>query len=73
MALIREIIEGETVVKIPVPEKNLVRLTLYMPGINVINGQHAMGQRERSLGMIQDGISGKEPARNAFYTPSPST
>ena len=23
--------------------------------------------------MIQDGISGKEPARNAFYTPSPGT
>jgi hypothetical protein len=41
--------------------------------MNVINGQHAMGQRERALGMIQDGISGKEPARNAFYTPSPGT
>jgi hypothetical protein len=68
-----QIIEGETIVKIPVPEKNLVRLTLYMPGMNVINGQHAMGQRERALGMIQDGISGKEPARNAFYTPSPGT
>ena len=61
-----QIMEGETIVKIPIPEKALYRLTLYMPGINVINGQHAMGQRERALGMTIDGVSGKEPVRGAF-------
>jgi hypothetical protein len=60
-----QIMEGETVVKIPVMQKGIKRMTLYMPGLNVINGLHADGQRERSLGMTLDGVSGKEPVRGA--------
>ncbi len=59
------IMEGETIVKIPVMQKGFKRITLYMPGLNVINGLHGVGQRERSLGMTLDGVSGKEPVRGA--------
>ena len=60
-----QIMDGETVTKIPVMQKGIKRMTLYMPGLNVINGLHGVGQRERSLGMTLDGVSGKEPVRGA--------
>jgi len=60
-----QVMEGEAVVKIPVMQKGLKRMTLYMPGLNVINGLHGDGQRERSLGIMLDGVSGKEPVRGA--------
>ncbi len=44
-------------------QKGFKRMTLYMPGLSVINGLHAVGQRERAMGMMLDGISGKEPVR----------
>jgi len=59
------VMEGETVVKLPVMQKGIKRMTLYMPGLNVINGLHGNGQRERALGMTLDGVSGKEPVRGA--------
>ena len=60
-----QIMDGETVVKIPVMQKGIKRMTLYMPGLNVVNGLHGVGQRERSLGITLDGVSGKEPVRGA--------
>ncbi len=60
-----QIMDGETVVKLPVMQKGIKRMTLYMPGLNVINGLHGNGQRERALGMTLDGVSGKEPVRGA--------
>jgi hypothetical protein len=33
-----------------------------MPNMTNINGQHAVGQRQRAIGYSMDGISGKEPA-----------
>ena len=58
-----QIMDGETVVKLPVMQKGIKRMTLYMPGVNVINGLHGVGQRERSMGVTLDGVSGKEPVR----------
>ncbi|MCC6365402.1 MAG: TonB-dependent receptor [Bryobacterales bacterium] len=60
-----QVMEGSTVIKIPVMQKGIKRMTLYMPGLNVINGLHGDGQRERSLGLTLDGVSGKEPVRGA--------
>ena len=60
-----QIMDGETVVKLPVMQKGIKRMTLYMPGLNVVNGLHGVGQRERSLGITLDGVSGKEPVRGA--------
>ena len=60
-----QIMDGETVVKLPVMQKGIKRMTLYMPGVNVINGLHGVGQRERSMGVTLDGVSGKEPVRGA--------
>ncbi len=56
-----QVLDGETIVKIPVLQKAFYRIYLYMPGMNVINGQHAVGQRQRSLGFTLDGVSAKEP------------
>src|SRR3954462_6557508 len=44
-----QVLEGGTIEKIPVLQKAFYRIYLYMPGMNVINGQHAVGQRQRSL------------------------
>src|SRR5262249_52783494 len=60
-----QIMDGETIVKMPVLQKGFKRMTLYMPGLNVVNGLHGVGQRERTLGMTLDGVSGKEPVRGA--------
>jgi Carboxypeptidase regulatory-like domain len=56
-----QVLEGETIVKIPVLQKAFYRIYLYMPGMNVINGQHAVGQRQRALGYTLDGVNAKEP------------
>jgi hypothetical protein len=62
-AVTGQILEGNTIVKIPVLQKYAFRILLYLPGTTNINGQHVIGQRERSLGFTLDGISGKEPVR----------
>ncbi len=59
-----QILEGETIVKIPVLQKYAFRILLYLPSTSNINGQHVVGQRERSLGYTMDGVSGKEPMRS---------
>src|SRR6476646_9376208 len=56
-----QVLEGDTIEKIPVLQKAFYRIYLYMPGMNVINGQHAVGQRQRSLGFTIDGVNSKEP------------
>src|SRR5262249_57466002 len=56
-----QVLEGETIQKIPVLQKAFYRIYLYMPGMNVINGQHAVGQRQRALGYTLDGVNAKEP------------
>ena len=43
-----QILEGETIVKIPVLQKYAFRILLYLPSTSNINGQHVVGQRERS-------------------------
>jgi hypothetical protein len=53
----------DTIVKIPVIQKLTFNILPYLPGTQVINGFHAVGQRERSIGYILDGLSGKEPVR----------
>jgi hypothetical protein len=55
-----QVMEGGTIEKIPVLQKAFYRMYLYMPGMNVINGQHAIGQRQRSLGFTIDGVNAKE-------------
>ena len=45
----------------PVLQKAFYRIYLYMPGMNVVNGQHAIGQRQRALGFTIDGVDSKEP------------
>ena len=55
-----QILEAETIEKIPVLQKAMYRIVLYMPDLNVVGGQHAVGQRERAMGYTLDGVSGKQ-------------
>jgi hypothetical protein len=57
------ILGGETIHKIPIIQKLTFRILPYLPGTQVVNGLHAVGQRERSMGYTLDGLSGKEPVR----------
>ncbi|MBL8230838.1 MAG: TonB-dependent receptor [Bryobacterales bacterium] len=57
-----QVLDGEVVEKLPVMQKFVHRVLLYMPGMTNINGQHAVGQRQRAIGYSMDGVSGKEPA-----------
>lgn len=63
-----QILEGETIVKIPVLQKYVFRVLLYLPSTSNINGQHVVGQRERSMGYTLDGVGGKEPVRSMIAT-----
>jgi hypothetical protein len=61
-----QVLEGQTIVKMPVLQKAFYRIYLYMPGMNVISStagseQHAIGQRQRALGYTIDGVNAKEP------------
>lgn len=57
-----QVLGAEVVQKLPVMQKFVHRVLLYMPGMTNINGQHAVGQRQRAIGYTMDGVSGKEPA-----------
>ena len=57
-----QVLDAEVVEKLPVMQKFVHRVLLYMPGMTNINGQHAVGQRQRAIGYSMDGVSGKEPA-----------
>ncbi|MBI2686847.1 MAG: TonB-dependent receptor [Acidobacteria bacterium] len=57
-----QVLDGEVVQKLPVMQKFVHRVLLYMPGMTNINGQHAVGQRQRAIGYSMDGVNGKEPA-----------
>jgi hypothetical protein len=57
-----QILESSTVQRLPVMQKFVHRVLLYMPDTNNINGAHAVGQRQRAIGYTMDGVSGKEPA-----------
>jgi opacity protein-like surface antigen len=63
-----QILEGDTIVKIPVLQKYVFRVLLYLPSTSNINGQHVVGQRERSMGYTMDGVGGKEPVRSMIAT-----
>ena len=56
-----QVLDGEVVQKLPVMQKFVHRVLLYMPGMTNINGQHAVGQRQRAIGYSMDGVNGKEP------------
>src|SRR5215472_16463246 len=76
-----QVLEGQTIVKMPVLQKAFYRMYLYMPGMNVISAtagseQHAVGQRQRALGYTIDGVDAKEPVLgnpNSFDTVMTST
>ncbi len=57
-----QILDSELVTRLPVMQKFVHRVLLYMPGMTNINGQHAAGQRQRAIGYTLDGVNGKEPA-----------
>src|SRR5947207_1849579 len=50
------IMEGSTVVKIPILQKLTFRILPYLPDTQVINGLHLNGQRERAMGSSLDGL-----------------
>lgn len=56
-----QILESKLVVRLPVMQKFMHRVLLYMPGMTNINGQHAVGQRQRAIGYALDGVNAKEP------------
>jgi len=55
------VLDGETLLKIPVSQKRAIRMLFYYPGTGSINGFHVLGQRSRAMGYQVDGINGKEP------------
>src|SRR5581483_1709606 len=62
------VIEGQTVVKIPVLQKLTFRILPYLPDTQVLNGLHLNGQRERGMGYNLDGLGAKEPVTGAVGT-----
>lgn len=59
------IMEGKTIIKIPVMQKLTFRVLAYLPNTQIVNGQHLNGQRERAMGYSLDGLGAKEPVTGA--------
>ncbi len=59
------VMEGKTLVKIPVMQKLTFSVIPYLPDTQFINGFHANGQRERAMGYALDGLGAKEPVTGA--------
>ena len=59
------LMEGNTIVKIPIMQKLTFRVLPYLPNSQVINGLHLNGQRERAMGYSMDGLGAKEPVTGA--------
>ena len=59
------IMEGQTIVKIPILQKLTFRILPYLPDTQVVNGLHLNGQRERAMGYNLDGLGAKEPVTGA--------
>ena len=55
------VLDGQTIVKIPIFQKLTFRILPYLPDTQVINGLHLNGQRERAMGYNLDGLGAKEP------------
>ncbi|MFN7925176.1 MAG: carboxypeptidase-like regulatory domain-containing protein [Bryobacteraceae bacterium] len=55
------VMEGQTIVKIPILQKLTFRILPYVPNTQVVNGLHLNGQRERAMGYDLDGLGAKEP------------
>ena len=56
------IMEGATVVKIPIMQKLTFRILPYLPDTQVINGLHINGQRERSMGYTWTAWARRNPS-----------
>jgi hypothetical protein len=62
-----QILEGETLLNIPVSQRRFARLLYYFPGAtSSAAGDHVAGQRSRAIGYTLDGIGGKPPGYGTF-------
>jgi hypothetical protein len=61
------VMEGATLVEIPVPQKRLNKFLIYFPGFTTDSGSgfHVEGNRQRAIAFTLDGISGKVPGTGA--------
>jgi hypothetical protein len=59
------VMEGQTIVKIPILQKLTFRILPYVSDTQVVNGLHINGQRERAMGYNLDGLGAKEPVTGA--------
>src|ERR1035437_6979376 len=61
------VMEGATLVDIPVPQKRPSKFLMYFPGFSTDsgNGFHVEGQRQRAISYTLDGVSGKVPGTGA--------
>jgi hypothetical protein len=62
------VMEGQTIVKIPILQKLTFRILPYVSDTQVVNGLHINGQRERAMGYNLDGLGAKEPVTGAVGT-----
>jgi hypothetical protein len=61
------VMEGATLVEIPVPQKRPSKFLIYFPGFTTDSGSgyHVEGQRQRAIAYTLDGVSGKVPGTGA--------
>lgn len=65
-ALAGQILEGATVVRIPVQQTAASRMLYYFPTVISSQNYHIAGQRLRGIGFSIDGVSAKEPGTATF-------
>jgi hypothetical protein len=65
-AVAGQVLQGDTVVRIPVGQTAASRMLFYYPGVISSNGYHILGQRTRGIGFTLDGVTAKIPGRATF-------
>ena len=65
-ALAGQVLEGSTVVRIPVQQTAASRMLYYFPTVISSQNYHIDGQRLRGIGFSIDGVSAKEPGTATF-------
>jgi hypothetical protein len=65
-AVAGQVLQGDSVVRIPVGQTAASRMLFYFPGVISSSGYHILGQRTRGIGFTLDGVTAKIPGRAVF-------
>jgi hypothetical protein len=65
-AVAGQVLQGESIVRIPVQQTAASRMLYFYPGVISSSGYHILGQRSRGITFTLDGVTAKQPGNATF-------